>query len=141
MREEVYSVNFYIASSLRNVEQVRELAHELKRKGYIHTYDWTQLQQDGSLESLAIIGEKEKEGVENADFLVILLPAGKGSHVELGLALGLEKRVYLYSPTEEIYEYDKTSAFYHIESVKRFVGSMDSFKEYLTEQEHQVKKK
>ncbi|MGL6220563.1 MAG: nucleoside 2-deoxyribosyltransferase [Lacrimispora sphenoides] len=131
-------MNFYIASSFKNVEQVREISNELKLKGYIHTYDWTQNEKASSLEKLATIGVKEKEAVMNSDFLVILLPAGKGSHIELGIALGLRKRIYIYSPTNEIYEYDKTSTFYHIEGVNKFVGSFDLFTQYLVEQENQI---
>jgi hypothetical protein len=52
--------------------------------------------------------------------------------------LGLENE-YIYSPTNEIYEYDKTSTFYHIEGVNKFVGSFDLFTQYLMEQENQVK--
>lgn len=132
-------MNFYIASSFRNIEQVREISNELKLKGYIHTYDWTQNEKVNSFEKLATIGVKEKEAVMNSDFFVILLPAGKGSHIELGIALGLVKRIYLYSPTNEIYEYDKTTTFYHIEGVDKFVGKFDLFIQYLIEQENQVK--
>ena len=130
-------MNFYIASSFKNIEQVRKISNELKLKGYIHTYDWTQNEKINSFEKLATIGVKEKEAVMNSDFLVILLPAGKGSHIELGIALGLGKRIYIYSPTNEIYEYDKTSTFYHIEGVNKFVGNFDLFTQYLMEQENQ----
>ena len=132
-------MNFYIASSFKNVEQVREISNELKLKGYIHTYDWTQNEKVNSFEKLATIGVKEKEAVMNSDFLVILLPAGKGSHIELGIAIGLGKRIYIYSPTNEIYEYDKATTFYHIEGVNKFVGNFDLFTQYLIEQENQVK--
>ena len=121
------------------MEQVRELSSVLKSKGYIHTYDWTQSKKAGSLEKLAAVGVKEKEAVMHSDFFVILLPAGKGSHIELGIALGLGKRIYLYSPTDEIYECDKTSTFYHLGSVDKFVGSFDLFTQFLLEQEEQVK--
>lgn len=49
-------MNFYIASSFKNIEQVREISNELKLKGYIHTYDWTQNEKANSFEKLAIIG-------------------------------------------------------------------------------------
>ena len=132
------SVNFYIASSFKNIEQVRELSSVLKLKGFTQSYDWTQNEKANSFEKLATIGEKEKEAVMNSDFLVILLPAGKGSHIELGIALGLGKRIYIYSPTNEINEYDKTSTFYHIKDINKFVGNFDSFKQYLMELENQI---
>lgn len=52
--------------------------------------------------------------------------------------MGLENE-YIYSPTNEIYEYDKTTTFYHIEGVNKFVGNFDLFTKYLIEQEKQVK--
>lgn len=132
------SMKFYVASSFANIEQVRELSDELKLEGFVHTYDWTQNERANSLEALSFIGENEKQAVAGSDFLVVVLPAGKGSHIELGIALGVGKRVYLYSPTNEIYEYDKTSTFYHVEGVNKFVGTFDSFKKYLVKQEKKI---
>ena len=34
-------MRFYIASSLKNYKQVRDLSHLLKNAGWEHTYDWT----------------------------------------------------------------------------------------------------
>lgn len=133
-------MNFYIASSFKNIQQVRVLSHELQLKGHNHTYDWTQNERANSLESLTTFGEKEKEAVMHSDFVVILLPAGKGSHIELGIALGLGKRIYLYSPSDELFEFDQTSTFYYVAGVNQFVGTLDSFTQYLIEQEAQIKK-
>lgn len=132
-------MNFYIASSFKNIQQVRALSHELQLKGYTHTYDWTQNERANSLEALSTLGEKEKEAVMHSDFVVILFPAGKGSHIELGIALGLGKRIYLYSPTEELFKFDQTSTFYYVKGVDRFIGTLDSFTQYLIEQEIQIK--
>ncbi|WP_392454976.1 nucleoside 2-deoxyribosyltransferase [Chryseomicrobium aureum] len=126
-------MKFYIASSFKNIEEVRNLSNELKLRGHIHSYDWTQNERANSIEKLATIGELEKAAVIESDFVVILLPGGKGTHIELGIAIGLGKRVYLYSPTDEIYDYDKTSTFYHIQGVEKFVGTDDAFVQYLVE--------
>lgn len=128
-------MKFYIASSFKNIEEVRNLSNELKLRGHIHSYDWTQNERANSIEKLATIGELEKAAVIESDFVVILLPGGKGTHIELGIAIGLGKRVYLYSPTDEIYDYDKTSTFYHIQGVEKFIGTYDAFVQYLVEQE------
>ncbi|MFD2131929.1 nucleoside 2-deoxyribosyltransferase [Pseudogracilibacillus auburnensis] len=132
-------MRFYIATSFTNRENVRVLSDRLKLEGYIHTYDWTQNQRANSFEELSTIGELEIEAVKNSDLLIILLPAGKGSHIELGIALGLGKRIYIYSPTNELYDFDKTSTFYHIKSVNKFVGTFDTFAENLLEQESERK--
>jgi hypothetical protein len=128
-------MNFYIASSFNNKELVRSLAKDLEKEGFHQTYNWTGNDRADSLDLLAEIGESEKKGVANSDFFVMILPGGKGSHVEMGIALGLSKRIYMYSPTNEIYEYDKTSTFYHIQGVNKFVGSFDSFKRFLLQNE------
>ncbi|MBP1996859.1 group-specific protein [Paenibacillus eucommiae] len=130
-------MNFYIASSFKNIDKVRELSNQLKLEGYTHTYDWTQNENINSLEALSTIGEKEKEAIVQSDFLVILLPAGISSHVELGIAIGLGKRIYLYSPTDEIYEFEQTSTFYHIKGVHKFIGTLTSFMQELIKQEDQ----
>lgn len=129
-------IKFYIASSFQNKEKVKELSKILKQNGNIHSYDWTQNDRATSIESLHNIGEKEKNGVMDSDFLVVLLPGGKGTHIELGIALGLGKRIYLYSPNDEINDYEKTSTFYHVEGVNQYVGFFDSFIEYVCSCEH-----
>jgi hypothetical protein len=97
----------------------------LKNKGYIHTYDWTKNERASTFESLKEIGQKEKDAVIEADFIVVLLPAGKGSHIELGIAIGLGKRIYLYSPNEEVNDFETTSTFYHLLEVEKCFGTID----------------
>ncbi|WP_423406824.1 nucleoside 2-deoxyribosyltransferase [Heyndrickxia sp. MSNUG] len=128
-------MKFYIASSFKNSEMVKVMAAQLKMEGFSHTYDWTINDRADSMELLASIGESELSAVRKSDFLVILLPGGKGSHIEMGIALGLGKRVYLYSLNNDIYEFDKTSTFYHVAGVTKFVGDIDSFMPFLVQQE------
>lgn len=84
-------MKFYIASGLQNKEIVRDVANQLKEKGHIHTYDWTKNEHISTIEELREIGQKEKDAVLEADTVIVLLPGGKGTHIELGLALGQEK--------------------------------------------------
>lgn len=128
-------MNFYIASGLKNKENVQYVAAHLKASGLTHTYDWTQNGRSDSFEELKIIGEAERKGVLDADFLIVLLPGGKGTHVELGIALGQSKRVYLYSPNEDINNLSMTSTFYFLDEVKPFIGSIDDFINMVTEKE------
>jgi nucleoside 2-deoxyribosyltransferase len=124
-------MKFYIASSFTNKEAVRTLASCLVKEGFTQTYDWTKNDRAATFEELSRIGEEEKYAVMSADFFVMLLPAGKGSHVELGIALGLGKRVYIYSPDDEMNNFETTATFYHLEKVKKFVGTFESFVEQL----------
>ena len=37
----------------------------------------------------------ESQGILDSDVVIILLPAGRGAHIELGMALALNKRIIL----------------------------------------------
>ena len=87
-------MKFYIASKLENFEQVQYLRDRLKEQGWTHTYDWT---QHGSVKTVCTkilkeVAEKEFQGVADADVVIVLTPQGRGTHVELGIALALEKK-------------------------------------------------
>lgn len=124
-------MKFYIASSFKNIESVRYVSENLKNRGYIHTYDWTVNENITTLEELKIIGEKEKTAVIEADFVVVLLPAGKGSHIELGIAIGNGKNIYLYSPNKEIDNIETTSTFYHLPEIEKCFGTLDELVEII----------
>lgn len=128
-------MKFYVASSFSNLNTVRSVANKLKEKGFIHTYDWTKNEKAKTQSDLKRIGEEEKEAVIDSDFIVILLPGGKGTHIELGMAIGLRKRIYLYSPIEDINDPEQSSTFYQLQEVNRYVGSLESFLEYLIQRE------
>lgn len=106
---------------------VKKMAEFFKLNGFEHTYDWTKNDRLKSLKDLRTVGEKEKNAVKQSDFFIMMLPAGKGSHIEYGIALGLGKRIYLYSPDQDIYDFEKTSTFYHLEKVTAFIGTMETF--------------
>lgn len=118
-------MKFYIASSLKNIENVRQVAESLKARGFQHTYDWTTHSNIDSITKLRKIGQEEVSGVLAADIVIVMLPAGKGSHVELGLALGAGKKIYLYSSTNDLNEIGNTCTFYHVDSVEQRIGSLD----------------
>ncbi|MCU9613165.1 group-specific protein [Caldibacillus lycopersici] len=116
---------FYVASSFKNIDKVRYVSNELISKGYIQTYDWTQNERASTVEELKEIGQQERNAVLEADFIIVLLPAGKGSHIEFGIALGQGKRIYLYSPNDEINKFETTSTFYHLSEIEKCIGPMD----------------
>jgi nucleoside 2-deoxyribosyltransferase len=137
IREES-KMKFYVASSFKNIDKVRYVSEQLKNKGYIHTYDWTKNERALTVEELKQIGQKEMKAVIESDFIVILLPAGKGSHIELGIALGLNKKVILYSPNDEVNDFAKTSTFYHLSEVVKFTGTIDDLVNFLTIKEKKL---
>jgi hypothetical protein len=128
-------MKFYVRSSFKNIDSVRYVTTSLKEVGFTHTYDWTLNGKAQDIPALREIGEKEKSAVMESDFVMILLPAGKGSHIELGIALGLGKRVYLHSPDQQINDPATTSTFYHVTGVQTFIGTLDSFIQEVKDKE------
>jgi nucleoside 2-deoxyribosyltransferase len=123
-------MKFYVASSFRNRDAVNQVANHLKKRGHIQTYDWTKNakakeEQTFTFDDLKDIGQKEKNAVIEADFVVVLLPGGKGTHIELGIALGQGKSIFIYSPGGEINNFDTTSTFYHLPEIEKCFGTID----------------
>ncbi len=118
-------MNFYVASSFQNKEVVREVSLQLKQIGWHHTYDWTQNERAISLEALQKIGLLEKQAIAKSDVVVVILPGGKGSHIELGLAIAWQKKTFLYSPNLEATDMQTTSTFYHLPEVQICKGSIE----------------
>ncbi|GIN84591.1 hypothetical protein J6TS2_09770 [Heyndrickxia sporothermodurans] len=115
---------FYVASSFKNIDTVRFISKQLINKGYIQTYDWTKNEGVSTINDLKKIGQEEKNAVMGADFIIVVLPAGKGSHIELGIAIGKGKKVYLYSPNNEVNDFEKITTFYHLPEIELCTGSI-----------------
>ena len=118
-------MKFYIASSFKNIDKVRYVSKKLSEKGFIHTYDWTLNENVTTLEELMVIGQKETNAVIEADIVIVLLPAGKGSHVELGIAIGNSKKIYLYSSSNEVDNLETTSTFYQLPEIYKCIGTLE----------------
>ncbi|WP_017186671.1 nucleoside 2-deoxyribosyltransferase [Alkalibacillus haloalkaliphilus] len=123
---------FYVASSFKNKDTVRRVSNELKNNGFIPTYDWTQNERATTTHDLIVIGQEEKNAVMEADFIIVLLPGGKGSHIEFGIALGQGKRIYLYSSNNEVNDLETASTFYHLSEVEKCIGSIEDLIKTVT---------
>ncbi|MEY8348059.1 group-specific protein [Bacillus cereus] len=130
-KNEGASMKYYISSSFGNMHTVRSVASSLHEKGFVQTYDWTKNQRANTLNDLMEIGEQEKQAILDSDFLIVLSPAGKGSHIEFGIALGVGKPIYLYSEHTNILDFATTSTFYHVKGVQTFVGELSSFIDFV----------
>ncbi|KAD3455971.1 group-specific protein [Arthrobacter yangruifuii] len=121
---------FYVGSSFKNIANVRYVAQTLESKGYVNAYDWTQNASardagTAALEDLRSIGQQERDAVMRADVVVILLPGGKGTHVELGIAIAQGRRTILHSADQDINNPATTSTFYHLPEVEKCHGTLD----------------
>lgn len=80
---------YYIATALERAEDHKALAKALNARGWTCTYDWTahgSVQGHGAARMAEVAGA-ELRGVTTADVVIVLLPGGRGTHVELGAAL------------------------------------------------------
>jgi hypothetical protein len=59
---------------------------------------------------------------QNSDVLIVLLPGGFGTHVEIGAALALGKCVILHSPDQKTLETPYPCVFHYHPSVKLIVS-------------------
>lgn len=121
-------MKFYIASKLENYAQVQALSEKLKAAGWVHTYDWTKhgSAKSTNAETLKSVGQKELEGVSNADVVIVLTPQGRGTHAEFGMAVALNKTVFLCHSDNTYFKCDdNTSSFYYLPQVIRLIGSTE----------------
>jgi len=83
-------------------------------------YENRELDSDG----IRTIFEDDLDGLKSADRLIMVLPAGKSSHIEAGIAYGLGKKCYAigsYEKTDSLYLiFDKI--FTDIDEMKRYFG-------------------
>ncbi len=74
----------YIATAFENAQAARDLAKRLP-PGWSWSYDWTGHTFD---DDPARVAHLDMCGVTAADAVIVILPGGPGTHVELGIALG-----------------------------------------------------
>lgn len=119
-------MNFYVGSGMKNCELVTYYAEKLIEKGWHQTYDWVKnIDGDISIEDMIKYATLEKQGVAAADVVIILLPAGRGAHIELGMALALGKKLFLCAQQENDFSIENTVAFYELPSVEKLTGTKE----------------
>ena len=116
-------MKFYIGSGMKNCELVNYYSKILKEKGWEQTYDWVKnVSDDVSIDDMIGYAKLEKQAIVSSDVVIILLPAGRGAHIELGMALALGKKLFLCSTTKEEFSIENTVAFYELPNVVKLVG-------------------
>lgn len=119
-------MNFYIGSGMKNCELVNYYAKILKENDWKQTYNWVEnINDDVSIEDMTAYAKLESQGIIDSDVVIILLPAGRGAHIELGMALALNKKIFLCSATKEEFSIENTVAFYGLPSIIQLVGNAD----------------
>lgn len=88
-RDPVAVMKFYIATRLERAEEQKTLAAVLTELGHSLTYDWAahgSVQSEGP-DRIREVAESEGNGVIMADLVIVMLPGGRGTHTELGMAI------------------------------------------------------
>lgn len=80
----------YIASSLDNADEARAITEALELDGWTITYRWFDhgSAQDRGEAGIREVAQAELDGVVGADLVIVALPGARGTHVELGIAIG-----------------------------------------------------
>ena len=110
-------MKYYIATRLERAADHNTLRDAMAARGHTLTYDWT---RHGSVwrsgvETIREVATLETLGVLDADLVIVLLPGGRGTHVELGMAIGAgTARVLLHTQEPHLFGASpETCAFYH----------------------------
>jgi nucleoside 2-deoxyribosyltransferase len=112
---------FFVSASKNRSADANALAAELTECGWHRTYEWKALHNE-NLEQLAAFAVAEMKGVRDADVLIVLLPGGFGTHVEIGAALALGKPVIIHAPDQKTLETPYRCPFHYHPNVKLFVS-------------------
>jgi len=117
-------VKFYIGSGLKNCKEVDYYSEVLKENGWEQTYDWVKNVGYGSAEDIRECAKAEVQGIADSNVVIILLPAGRGAHIELGMAIALNKKIFLCGAAEE-FNIKNTVAFYELPEIIKLTGTAD----------------
>ncbi len=117
-------MKFYIGSGLKNCKEVDYYSESLKENGWEQTYDWVKNAGCSSAEDIKQCAKAESQGILESDVVIILLPAGRGAHIELGMAMALNKKIFLCGASEE-FDFENTVAFYELPEVIKLTGTAD----------------
>lgn len=112
----------YIASGLPNKERVIELRDKLAAHGIPLTYDWTLHGRVTDPQALIDISIGESDGVKNAKCLLVVLPGGKGTHVELGIAHALNIPIAILNEDKDYV----LVSFHFLPGIIRFVEEQEA---------------
>ena len=117
---------FYLATRKDRAGEADAISAALKTHGWERTLTWTS--QDGQRPAQhAKVAQDELEAVRNADVLIVMLPAGRGTHIETGIALAMEKLVIIHAPSREILDDPYPCPFHYLPGVKILISeSLDA---------------
>lgn len=111
----------YIATSLLNAETQMDLARRLREIRVTVSYDWTihgSTLSDGP-ELRGEVADDELRAVGMSGIVIVILPGGRGTHVELGAALMTGLPIILWTNGRDILTPETHCGFYWHPNVTR----------------------
>jgi nucleoside 2-deoxyribosyltransferase len=123
--------HFYLATRKDRESVANEISEALKARGWERTFVWAA--QDGvSADEYRAIAQKELDAIANSDVLIVLLPGGYGTHVEIGAALALGKPVILHAPDQKTLETPYICVFHYHPGIKLIISDVVDIDAILT---------
>lgn len=117
-------MKFYVGSSFKNNQLVNYISKEFSKFDWENTHNWAEnIKVNETQSDLISSSIQEKEAIKSADVIIIVLPGGLGTHIEIGMALAWEKKVYLCSTDEKLL--NGTVNFYYLPDIIKLSGNID----------------
>jgi nucleoside 2-deoxyribosyltransferase len=114
---------FYLATAKDHAARAEKLLETLKSQGWERTFTWAGEDKAGT-EGCPELALAELAGVREADVLIVLLPGGYGTHVEIGAALALGKPVILHAPDQKTLDTPYPCVFHYHPGVTLLVSEV-----------------
>ena len=117
-------IRFYLATGYENKDVHQQIVTALEATGlFTCTYDW--VKGEGKEAGIAAVALKEIRAVQTADVVLVVLPGLRGTHTELGLAIGSPNtRIVIFGHPDVFIDHGPTSCpFYFAPGVRR-IGVM-----------------
>jgi nucleoside 2-deoxyribosyltransferase len=111
-----------LASRKDRSRECELLQAALEAAGWKRTFTWHDAQ--GGTNDYAATASAELAGVREADVLVVLLPGGYGTHVEIGAALALDKPIVIHAPNRATLETPYLCVFHYHANVELFISEV-----------------
>lgn len=112
---------FYLSTQKDRNTEVSSLLEALRTKGWERTFDWGS-REASSKSEYAELAAAEISGIREAEVVIVVLPGGRGTHVEIGAAIALGKPVILHAPDDRTLQTPYPCAFHYHPVVKIIVS-------------------
>jgi len=114
-------ISVYVAGKWTDKDTIAMKMNQIEKLGYDISHKWINYEPTGKYNK-STLADYDLKGVQNCDLLIVVMDdplyAYRGTFTEVGIALGLGKKIYIFDPNEN--SYSSTNVFYHHPSIKHF---------------------